>query len=103
MVSDVFDPGALVAEFGARADIPPTLKRIVDSCFDGAEKQGASNAPAFRDDDVFTVVFPTVKNNQDLTIIYDKIWAEFPSARAFRDSADRRGIQIACKDLPGLG
>ena len=103
MVSDAYDPKELVEEFGATADIPQRLKRIVDSCFDGAEKQAAPNAPAFLDGDVFTVVFPTVRNNQDLTIIYDKVWAAFPSTKAFRDSADRRGIQIDCRDLPGLG
>ncbi len=82
--------GLLQKEFGRAAQIPKELA----SALEGQEVH------AFSNDDYFTLYFPEIFNNQDLTKVYDRVFTFFPTAWALRTKSDRRIVQIPTADIP---
>ena len=79
----------LQKQFGQAAEIPEKLKAALS----GQEVQ------AFRNEEYFTLYFPKVFNNQDLTVIYDKVFEHFPTAQALNTGQYQRIIQIPTADM----
>ena len=80
---------ALQDKFGVASNIPSELQAALDG----------EDFRAFRNDSYLTLHFPKIFNNQDLTVVYDRIWKIFQTATATDEGTDLKIVQIPIADI----
>ncbi len=79
-------------EFGTAVEIPEPLVDLVKD----------EEVRAYLNDRTLTLHFPTIFNNQDLTVVYDRIFNCFGTGAASLTETNKRIVQISSDSIEGL-